>query len=76
MKIETYTLPAFWALALVNGDVSGLEPGDEAILQRWLAAHPELGACLSCSEEPTFRRHHDAPEVLACDCLEFSFPVI
>ena len=75
MKIETYTLPAFWASALVNGDLSGLEPGEEAILQRWLASHPELGGCLSCTDEPEFRKHHDASEVLACDCLDFSFPV-
>lgn len=75
MKIETYTLPAFWASALVNGDFSGLEPGDEKILDAWFDARPELGGCLSCSEEPEFRKHHDAPDVLACDCLEFSFPV-
>ena len=75
MKIETYTLPAFWASALVNGDFSGLESVDEKILDRWLDARPELGGCLSCTEEPGFRKHHDAPEVLACDSLDFSFPV-
>ena len=75
MKIETYSLPAFWASALINGDFSGLEDGDAAILRIWLAQHPELGGCLSCTDEPGFRKHHDAPEVLACDSLDFSFPV-
>ena len=75
MKIETYSLPAFWASALINGDFSGLEDGDAAILRSWLAQHPELGGCLSCTDEPEFRKHHDTSEVLACDCLDFSFPV-
>ena len=76
MKTETYTLPAFWASALVNGDYSGLEDDDEAHLVAWLAAHPGLGSCLSCTEEAEFRKHHDAPGVLACDCLDFTFPVV
>lgn len=74
MKIETYTLPIFWASALINGDFSGLEPGEIAILQHWLSSHPELGGCLSCTQEAEFRKHHDAPSVLACDCLDFTFP--
>ena len=76
MKIETYTLPAFWASALVNGDQSSLPYLEAEMVYRWLAAHPELGGCLSCTDDPSFRRNHDAPEVLACDCLDFSFPVI
>lgn len=75
MKTETYTLPAFWASALVNGDVSGMEDDDERVLIEWLALHPELGGCLMCSEESEFCWHHDAtPEVLSCDCLDFTFP--
>jgi hypothetical protein len=37
MKIETYTLPAYWASALVNGDRSGLEQQDEAEFKQAIA---------------------------------------
>ena len=74
MKTETYTLPAFWASALINGDVSGLRDPEEAELNRWLANHPELRGCLSCSDESEFKHRHDAsPDVLSCDCLNFVF---
>lgn len=76
MKTETYTLPYYWASALINGDFSGLWDHEEDHLNRWLAQRPELGACLSCSEEGGFRHKHDAhPEVLPCSCLDFVFPV-
>ena len=76
MKTETYTLPAFWASALINGDYSGLSVCDVLSVDLWLNTHPELGACLSCSEEAEFIHWHiDSPEVLPCDCLDFLFPV-
>ena len=75
MKTETYTLPAYWASALVNGDVLGMDAQDLIYIRRWLDAHPELGACLTCSDESEFRWHHDAPEMLAGDCLDFTFPL-
>lgn len=75
MKTATYTLPAFWASALINGDVFGMGFYDLMQVDRWLDAHPDLGGCLSCTDEPSFRRHHDAPEVKAVDCLDFVFPV-
>ena len=76
MKTVTYTLPAFWASALINGDFSGLEDDDERLLNEWFEYHPELGGCLDCTDETEFRWHHDAtPEVLSCECLVFTFPV-
>lgn len=77
MKTATYTLPAHWACTLINGDSSGNEPEDDAAIKQWLESHSEeLGPCLTCSDEPEFRHWHDAPGVLACDCLEFTFPVL
>ena len=74
METETYTLPAYWASALVNGDFSGLDCENEQILiRRWLELQPQLGSCLTCSDEPSFRWSHDAPDVQACDCLDFTF---
>lgn len=78
IKTETYTLPAHWASTLINGDDSGNEPEDDAQIEAWLSAHPHLGGCLTCSDdEGEFRHRHDASfvGVLACTCLEFTFPV-
>lgn len=78
MKLETYTLPAHWASYLINGDASSFslydEEGDRELnlIDELLK---DLGPCLGCSEEPEFRRYHDAPGILACDCLEFTFEV-
>lgn len=76
MKIETYRLPAHWASTLVNGDSTGNTDEDDDAIDGWYADHPHLGCCLSCDGEPEFRKYHDAPGVLACDVLEFSFPVL
>lgn len=75
LNIETYTLPAHWASALVNADTSGMEDDEEQALNDWMDHH-QPGVCLSCSEVPEFRKFHDAaPSVLACDCLDFDFTV-
>lgn len=82
MKTETYTLPGFWASYLINGDATGFDysdngDADKNLADAWLESHQELGACLNCSDNPEFTHWHDArPEVLACDCLEFTFPVL
>jgi hypothetical protein len=78
MNLETYTLPAFWASALVNGDRSGLEPADIAALDAWLAqTFPHGANCVSCGDkESDFRWRHDAsPHVLACNVSEYTFDV-
>lgn len=48
MKIEPYTLPAYWAPALINGDYSGYEDDEIAEIQEFERAH---GYCVGCSEE-------------------------
>ena len=75
MQTETYTLPAHWAPYLINGDDSGLTDEEKAEIDNWLDTCPHLGSCLGCSDEPEFNWHNDAG-TLACDCLEFTFPVV
>jgi hypothetical protein len=75
MDTTTYTLPAHWAPALVNDDWTGLDDDDNDRLTA-LLTDEQLLPCLSCTEEPFFCTHHDARPwgVLACNCLEFTFP--
>lgn len=75
MDTITYTLPAHWASALINADFTGLDEADADQLDA-LHSGEQLGHCLSCSDEPFFCTYHDARSygVLACDCLEFTFP--
>lgn len=75
MQTETYTLPTHWAPYLINGDASGLENAEEAEIDGWLDAHPHLGSCLSCSDEPEFKHSHDGG-ILAADCLDFEFALV
>ena len=71
-----FTLPAYWASALINGDYSGLTDDDEKELEKTLKAlGVTSGQCTGCSEEPEFRKYHDAQPygVLASDCLDYCF---
>lgn len=76
MKIytETYTLPAYWASYLINGDASGMEDAEVAEVDSWLTAHPKLGACLDVSEGEEFAWRNDANS-LGGDVAEFTFPL-
>jgi hypothetical protein len=69
----TYTLPAFWACPLINGDLSGLEDEEAEAIEAWIT-YGGVGACFDVSAVPFFSSTHDARYyVLACDCLEFTF---
>lgn len=74
MKTITYTLPEFWASALINDDATGLSDEEHEQLNEWLLAYAP-GFCVSVSDDREFTRWHDARDygVLACDCLEFTF---
>jgi len=37
IETDTVTLPAYWACALVNGDVSGMEDSEIAAMERHIA---------------------------------------
>lgn len=75
MKTETYTLPAFLAPFLVNGDSSGLSESEiklgEVILHE-IGSYPLL-----CSEKEFFTRYHDCTRHFpyAAMCLDYIFPV-
>ena len=80
MITETYTLPAYWATALINDDTSHFEYEDEKPFQEFCAYMlKEHGNNwpLDCSEETQFMTHHDARRfgVLACDVLDYTFDV-
>ena len=55
MTIMTITLPAHWAPYLINGDASGLDDGEQAIVDR--AIERECGrewTIVSCDDEDRF----------------------
>lgn len=72
MQIETLTLPAYWASALINGDYSGCTDSEEKEINDFLAANPHLGSCLDCSEETQLTRYNG----MIAECLDYDFPVI
>lgn len=78
MKTETFTLPAFWACAIINDDLSGMDQFEIDGLDLWLkhASEHGYGFCVDVSQESFFCTVHDARAyVLPCDCLEFTFEV-
>ena len=75
MKTLTFTLPAPWASYLVNGDDSGLEPGEQEQCDAFLARNGiSANDCLDCSEESWFARDNDATR-LGGDVMDFVFNV-
>lgn len=73
IKTVTYTLPAFWACALINSDESGMNYEESEALEEWLEAY-DVGACVGVSDSEFFAPWHDAIYyALPCSCLEFTF---
>lgn len=72
-NVVTYTAPSAWASYLINGDASGLEDGEQATVDAWLASIG-LGDPVSC-DDAGFRHVHDAFAFmpLAADCQTYSF---
>ena len=78
LKTINYTLPAFWACYLINGDASYLEDNEALQIEAFIAGEGLPWGCLSCSEDNgNFCKFHDARPygVLACDCLTYTFAV-
>lgn len=71
ITVSQYTLPASWASALVNGDVSGLDDAESAQIVAWLES-VEPGYCVGCSDESHFAWRNDASN-LGGDCLVYTF---
>ena len=53
MKSDTYTAPAAWASALVNGDYSGLDDADTLACRAWQESILPARV-VSCDGEPRF----------------------
>lgn len=63
LRPETYTLPAYWASYLINGDASGISEHDKAQCDAWLAYERSGAASLnvvSCEPGTIYSRSHDA----------------
>lgn len=80
MKTETITLPAHWASALINGDLSGYDSDDlEAIrlFTRDMVKGNGSCRCIDVTEHSDFMKYHDAEVygVLACEASTFTFDV-
>lgn len=66
-----YTLPAFWASYLINGDDSGLEHSERREANLFIAEH-DLPFPVSCSDESWFSWRNDAT-LLGGDVMEYTF---
>ena len=75
IKTCQYTLPAYLAPYLINGDASGLEDDEQEEIDTYLKQEEEQGNCYieftDCSEEPEFLRGNDLNN-LGGDCLEYT----
>ena len=67
---DIFVLPAFYASALINADSSGLTDCEKWLLDGFCA---DKGACVGCSDDQFFTKHHELKIVGACDCKEFYF---
>ena len=67
--MTTYTLPAYWASALVNNDRTGLDHRERAALDQWLRDNdnPSISHCSDESRIGNF-------EGKLCDVLDFYAP--
>jgi hypothetical protein len=80
MKFEKYMLPAHWASALINDDITGLtlEESDtlDNVIDR-LSRNHQMFMVIDTGEDIEFMWRHDASEfgVLACDVCEYTVQV-
>lgn len=66
-----YTLPVYWASYLMNGDDSGLEPGEKEQVDAFLAKEG-LGGPLDCGQDQWFAHSNDAT-TLGGDVTDYTF---
>ena len=59
MRTVTYTLPIYWASYLINGDDSGLEPGEKEEIDAFLEKEGNI-EFVGVSEEYGFSHSNDA----------------
>jgi hypothetical protein len=73
METVTYTLPAYWASALINDDRSGNTDEDDADIDAFMEAHPHHCA-IDCSE-PEFAHSNDWTDI-GGDVCEYTFQIL
>lgn len=73
--IQTHTMPADWASALINGDRSGLDySGYGPEFDDYMQANPGYENPISYSDETTLERFTFYPgKTLLTECLVYSF---
>jgi hypothetical protein len=71
-KVESYTLPAYWASYLINCDASGLDESEKEQADKFLAENG-LPFPVGCSEESWFSWHNDSGNGLGGDVMKFAF---
>ena len=68
IEYDTFSIAEHWACAIENGDLSGLEDGEEAELEAFLSSLPAGPHYWSWSEGSEFAK--DAVSGLMANCLE------
>lgn len=72
--VETHTMPAHWASALLSGDWSYLKLTSLQEIQLYMIANPDYSCPVSCGEEITLERFTFYPgNTLLTECLVYSF---
>lgn len=78
MKTIEHKLPAFWASALINGDVSGMEDDEIRIMDEFLEGFDLMDKhCVDVADDSEFMRCpsyiHSSYELLAGNYATFTF---
>ena len=77
IQLVTLTAPSFLASYLVNGDTSGLGPGEREACDAWLAANGLIASQCVDAEPVGFTHWHDATAYVgAGDCERYTFHVL
>ena len=72
LSFSTYTLPAYWASALINNDNSGLTEAEITQIAEFIINNKQddyYFYCIECSDESYFGRYNG----IGCDLLEYTF---
>ena len=69
--LETISLPAHWASALINGDYSGRTDEEQKAIDAFIAENPHFESCVDCTEYTEIATYAG----LLMDCLIYTFPV-
>ena len=73
METIEYTLPTYWAVALLYGDMTGYDDAEAAEIEYFITS-AGLGLCVGMPREIGFTPFHDC-SALAADCSVYSFEV-